>query len=163
MPNLIYMQPAAQITWLASGGDNVLTLTSLGAGAGRQGALDDFGATTARSRLYEWRAFVKFATAPVVGEYVAIYGKTGDGTHRDNDDGTGDSAVSAEDKLRNLVRLGSIIVDEASTTPEFSASGLILINSREFAPVFWNATADALSSTAADHGFSLTPVPDEVQ
>lgn len=163
MPNLVYMQPESQITWLASGGTNVLTLTSVAASAGRQGALNDFGALTARSRFYEWRAFVKFATTPVVGEYIGIYAKTGDGTHRDNDDGTGDAAVSAADKLKNLKQIGSIIVDEASTTPEFSASGFITITSREFAPVFWNFTADALSGTAGDHGFSLTPVPDEVQ
>lgn len=163
MANLIYNQPETAITWAASGGDNTLTLTSLTAGAGRQGALDDFGATTARSRRYVWRAWVKFATTPVVDEIIRIYAKTGDGTHRDNDDGTGDAAVSDSNKLKNLTQIGAIIVDEASSTPEFSASGEIEISAREFAPVFWNATADALSGTAGDHGFSLTPVPDEIQ
>lgn len=163
MPNLVYVQPETALQWLASGGDEVLTLTSLGSGAGRQGAMHDFGATTARSREYVWRAWVKFATTPVVGERVEVYAKTGDGTHRDNDDGAGDAAVSAEDKLKNLTYIGTILVDEASTTPEFSASGVIEISAREFAPVFWNATADALSATAGDHGFSLTPVPPEVQ
>lgn len=163
MANLVYVQPETAITWLASGGTNVLTLTSLASGAGRQGALHDFGATTARARAFNWRAYVKFATTPVVGEIIEIYAKTGDGTHRDNDDGTGDAAVSAEDKLRNLTYIGCIIVDEASTTPEFSASGTIEVDAREFSPVFWNATADALSATAGDHGFELTPVPDEVQ
>ena len=163
MPNLVYNQPETTLTWRASGGTNVLTLTSLASGAGRQGALDDFGATTARSRLYEWRFFCKFATTPVVGEVIRIYLKTGDGTHRDNDDGTGDAAVSAEDKLKNLALIGVLVVDEASTTPEFSASGVVEVSAREVAPVIWNATADALSSTAGDHGFDLLPVPDEIQ
>lgn len=162
MPNLVYVNEEAVITWLASGGTNVLTLTSLGVGAGRQGALDDFG-VAARARRFVWRAFVKFATAPVVGETVDIYLKTSDGSHPDNDDGTGDAALSAEDKLKNLTYLGSIVVDEASATPEFVASGDIEISAQQAAPVFFNATADILSSTAADHGFQLTPVPDEIQ
>jgi hypothetical protein len=163
MPSLIYVQPETAITWRNTAGTAVLTLTSVAASAGRQGALHDFGALTARSRRYEWRAFVKFATAPVVGDIIDIYLKTGDGTHRDNDDGTGDAAVSSVNKLRNLVWIGAIEVDEASTTPEFSASGEIEVSAREVAPVFWNGTADALSATAGDHGFDLTPKPDEVQ
>lgn len=162
MANLIYQNEEAEITWLASGGDNVLTLTSVGAGAGRQGALHDFG-VGARAYLFVWRAWVKFATTPVVGDQVQVYLKTSDGTHPDNDDGAGDAAVSAEDKLKNLDLIGQIIVDEASTTPEFVASGVVQIPERSVGPVFWNASADALSGTAGDHGFSLTPVPAEIQ
>ena len=163
MANLVYQNEETAITWLSSTGTNVITLTSLGAsGNGRQGALDDFG-TGARALEYVWRAWVIFATAPVVGEVIRIYLKTSDGSHPDNDDGTGDAAVSAEDKLKNLTFIGNIIVDEASATPEHVASGVIAIPERHCAPVFWNATADALSATALDHGFSLTPVPMEVQ
>lgn len=170
MPNKVYIVPEAAITWLASGGSATFTLTSLGAGAGRQGALYDFG-TSARSAEYTWRAWVKFATTPVVGEVVEMYWKTSDaasgsGGKPDNDDGDGDAAVSAEDKLRNLKFLGAITVDEASTTPVFAASGFLppeWAAHRYGAPVFWNATADALSATAGDHGFALTPVPSEIQ
>lgn len=165
MPNKVYIIPETAITWLASAGTETLTLTSVAASAGRQGALHDFG-TSARAGGFIWRAWVKFATTPVVGETVRIYWKSSDGTHPDNDDGTGDAAVSAEDKLRNLKLLGVIVVDEASTTPEFAASGYLPEEwsaHRYGAPVFWNATADALSSTAGDHGFSLTPVPAEIQ
>lgn len=163
MANLIYVKPGTIITWRDTGGTNALTLTSLVAGAGRQGALHDFGATTARARWFFWRFWMKFATTPVVNEGIRIFEKTGDGTHRDNDDGTGDIAVSSIDKLKNLRRLGTLIVDEASATPEFSVSGLVRIDAREWCPVIWNATADDFSATAADHGFDLTPVPDEIQ
>lgn len=166
MPNKIYVAPETAITWLASGGTATLTLTSLAAGAGRQGALHalDGGSGAVRSGWYMWRAWVKFATTPVVGEVVRIYLKTSDGTHPDNDDGTGDAAVSAEDKLRNLKLLGAIVVDEASTTPEFVASGgPVFIGDDDAAPVIWNGTADALSATAGDHGFKLVPVPAEIQ
>lgn len=164
MANKIYQTPESDITWKASGGSELLTCTSLAASAGRQGALHDFGAT-ARSREYVWRFYMKFATTPVVGEIIRIYWKSSDGTYPDNDDGTGDIAVSAENKLKNLRLLGRLIVDEASTTPQFVASGPLPIElgHRHGGPVIWNDTADAFSSTAADHGFILTPVPLELQ
>ena len=153
-----YLLPETALEWKNTGGDELLTLTSVAAGAGRQGALHDFG-TAARSPLYTWRAYVQMATTPVVGERIRIYWKTSDGTNPDNDDGTGDIAVSAEDKLLNLLHIGDIIIDEASTTPTFVASGSLYVDHRHGGPVFWNDTADALSSTAADHGFTLVPVP----
>ena len=163
MANKFLQVIEAAKTWRNTGGDAVLTLTSIGAGAGRQGALLDLLAT-ARPTRYEWRFFTKFATAPVVGEIIRIYLKTADGAqaHPDNDDGTGDAAVSAVDKLRNLKLLGIMVVDEASATPEFVASGSVDIVSEEVAPVIWNGTADGLSATAGDHGFDLVPIPPEM-
>lgn len=140
-----------------SSSTETLTLTSLASDAGRQSAEHDRGDGDL-DMLYEWRAWCKFATAPVVGETVDIYLKTSDGTHDDNDDGATDAALSAEDKLKNLQYMGSIIVDEASATPEFSASGTVSITARYIQVVVENSTADALSSTAADHGVSLTPI-----
>ena len=163
MVSKVYQISESDITWLSSTGTNVITLTSVAAGAGRQGELHDFNFATAKSREYVWRAWVKFTTTPVVGEVVDVYWKTSDGTNPDNDDGAGDAAVSAEDKLLNLTFLKSIVVDEASTTPPFVASGKIDIEHELGAPVFWNASADALSATALDHGFKLTPVPLETQ
>jgi len=162
MPNLIYVNEGTPITWKNTGGTELLTLTSVATVAGRQGALHDFG-VAARSLEHAWRAWVKFATTPVVGDVIEIYWKTSDGTSPDNDDGTGDIAVSSIDKLKNLQLLGFIVVDEASTAPVFTASGFFNIYHRHGSPVFWNATADSLSSTATDHGFSATPVPMEVQ
>jgi len=161
MANLVYLQPGTALTWLASGGDNLLTLTSLAATSGRNGALDDFG-TAAVAREYAWRFWCKFSTTPVVGEQIEIYWRTSDGTSPDNDDG-GDVALSSTDKLRNLIALGALVVDEASTTPVFACSGYLEHTHRYGGPVIYNATADALSSTAADHGFSILPVPYEVQ
>lgn len=145
------------VSFKASGGDVAMTLTSLAASAGRQSAQWDRGASDL-DYLYEWRAYIKFATTPVVGETYDLYLKTSDGTHLDNDDGTGDIAVSSSDKLKNLQQIGSITVDEASSTPEFSASGRVSIGARYVHLVAWNATADALSSTATDHGIILTPI-----
>lgn len=167
MTSKAYQIGQSDITWLASGGTETLTLTSVAAGAGRQGARHDFGViTTARAYLFDWWFFMKFATQPVVGEQIDIYwkGYHQGGTHAMNDDGNTDAALSAEDKLRNLMYLGSLIVDEATATPttvEFATGNQgdpIWIPHRYGMPVIWNATADAFSATAADHGFILTPI-----
>jgi len=162
MTSKVYVLPETAIEFAASGGDVTFTPTSLAASAGRQSAQHDFGAS-ARAFLFDWRAYCKFTTTPVVGEHIDIYLKTSDGTHIDNDDGTTDAAVSNVDKLSNLTRIGRIIVDEASTTPEFVASGVVSIMARHVQVVFWNDTADALSATAADNGFVLNPVTPQAQ
>lgn len=159
--SLVYMKQGTAIVWAASGGDALFTPTSLGASAGRQGAHYDLG-TASRPRRYAWRAWIVPGATRVVGETVRVYLKTSDGTHPDNDDGTGDIAVSSIDKLRNVTQIGSIIIDENAAV-EMVASGEVELSHRYVAPIFWNATANALSSTAGDYGFSLTPVPDAVQ
>jgi hypothetical protein len=161
MANKVYQHDETAITWLASGGTHAFTPTSLGSGAGRQGAYRDFG-TSARSRLFAWRAWIKPGGTRVVGEIVRVYLATGDGTIYDNDDGTGDIAVSSVDKLRNLQQIGSIVIDENAAVT-MAASGVVEIGARHAAPVFWNGTNNTLSSTAADFGFSLVPIPDEIQ
>lgn len=161
MPNKIYQVLETAITWLASGGTNAFTPTSLGAAAGRQGAYYDRG-TTAAARWYAYRAWIKPGGTRVVGEYVEVGLITSDGTSPDNDDGTGDIAISSVDKLRNLRRLRPIIIDENAAVTMVS-SGLVFIEQRYVAPFFWNRSANALSATAGDFGFSLTPIPDEIQ
>ena len=162
MANLIYQNDEAAISWQETSGTAVITLNNLAAGAGRQGALHDLSAA-ARSPRFAWRYFCQFATAPVVGEAVRIYLKTSDGTHPDNDDGTGDAAVSAEDKLRNLDQIGTLTVDQAAIGIIMVKSGFVLLPHQWVAPVIWNATADNLVATNNLNGFSLTPAPLEVQ
>lgn len=161
MANKVYQHDETAVTWKASGGTEAFTPTSLTTSTGRQGAHHDFG-TAARARRFAWRAWIVPGATRVVGERVDIYLKTSDGTSPDNDDGTGDIAVSASDKLRNLRAIGVIQIDENAAVP-MAASGEIEMSHRYAAPVFWNSTANTLSGTAADFGFSMTPVPDEVQ
>lgn len=162
MPNKVYAIPETAITWLASGGNNTFTPTSLASSAGRQGAYDDLG-TSARSRRYRWRAWLKPGATRVVGEEVRVYLVTGDdGTVYDNDDGTGDIALSSINKLLNVSRIGQVVIDENAAVT-MSASGEIEISARYVAPIFYNATANSLSTTAGDFGFMLVPVPDEIQ
>lgn len=162
MANKVYQIAETAITWKDSGGTNVITLNNLAAGAGRQGALHDFGAS-ARAREFAWRFKTEFATNPVVDELVRIYFKTSDGTDPDNDDGTGDAAVSAEDKLKNLPLIGVLKVDEAVLNIPMVKSGSIWLPHRHGAPVIWNGTADNLRATANTSTFTLTPVPPQIQ
>lgn len=168
MANLIKQNQGTIITWADSGATHAITLKGLASGTGRQGVEHDFG-VAAVEREFAWFAQVQFdtATAPVVGETVDIYLKTApDGANYDNDDGDGtDIAVSAEDKLKNLTFLGSIVVDEAAADVKMQTSGLIEIAAEKVAPVFWNATADTLDDDASttDLKFSLIPVPLEIQ
>lgn len=140
----------------------IFEIDGLGSGAGRQSAQFDFG-TARHTNIFDWRAFAQFATAPVLGERIDIYLKTSDGTREDNDDGTGDLAVSAEDKLNNLHLIGSIIVDEAVADTEMVASGTVEIRSRYVQVVVWNASADALTTDVDENGVYLTPATVEIE
>lgn len=162
MANKVYQIPETALDWNDTSTPRTFTLNNLATLTGRQGDLHDLG-TTARSPWVAWRAWFQSATTPVIGEVVRVYVKTSDGTIPDNNDGTTDAAVSAEDKLRNLTPIGSIKVDEAATGVKFVKSGVIWLPHRHVAPVFWNATADNLVATNDLSGFKLTPIPREIQ
>ena len=159
----LWFVPAAA----AQAEDYAFEVHNLAAAAGRQSAPCDLG-EGAVPALYEWRAFVQFATTPVLSEVVNIYLKTMGSSasataHPDNDDGTAEGAVSSNTKLSNLQWIGSIVVDEAAENVEMVASGEVFIIARAFNVVFWNATADALTNDADENGFMLSPVPMEIQ
>lgn len=163
---LIHSLEGTHVKWADSGADLVLTFKGLATTAGRQGAVKNFG-TTARPIKHRWVCSVHFdtATAPVVGETVDIYWKSGDGTDFDNDDGTGDAALSSTDKLKNLLFLGSIVVDEAAADVPMQASGIIWIMGSQGMPVIHNNTADTLDDDTAptDSFFELIPLPSQAQ
>ena len=171
MANLVYRNRETTLWFVPAAAtqaeDAAFEVHNLASGAGRQSAQHDLG-EGAIAGWYEWRAFVQFATTPVLGERVDIYLKTAGSSasataHPDNDDGTSEGAVSASDKLKNLHYLGSILVDEATADIEMVASGFVFIAARAIQVVFWNSTADALTNDDDENGFMLSPVPDEVQ
>ncbi len=165
MANAVYQKAGTAIVWKDSGGDLVITLQNLAAGAARQGAQQDWGAlSTARPTRYHWRFECSFETAPALNEQVSIYWKGGDGTNYDNDDGTGDAAVSATDKLKNLKLIGILIADEAAADVTMSVSGYFENYDRYGMPVIYNQSAgDNLQNTANDASFTVTPIYDEIQ
>ena len=171
MANLIYQNSEATIWFVpaaaAQAEDYAFEMHNIAANNGRQSAHWDRG-VDAVPALYAWRAFVQFATNPVIPETVDFYLKTSGSDasatiHPDNDDGTGDIIVSVEAKLNNCHYLGSIVVDEALADREMVASGTVYITARGINIAMWNSTADALTNDVDENGFYLTPVPDEIQ
>ena len=171
MANLVYKNRETTLWFVPAAAAQAETAAlechNLAAGAGVQSAQHDLG-EAAVSGWYEWRAFVQFATTPVLKETVDIYLKTAGSsaaatTHPDNDDGTTASAVSAVAKLDNLQYLGSIVVDQATADIEMVSSGEVFIMARALQVVIWNASADALTNDVDENGVMLSPVPMEVQ
>ena len=165
MPTDFYIDHGTTIVFGSEVGDDVAWSTeSIGNGAGRQAALHDLGADgTARPRLYRYRFHTQAQATPTVGNYCDLRGKTSDGTHPDNDDGAGDAAVSAEDKLSNLMILTPARVDQAAANIEFVSIGTISLWHRYFAPVLWNAMGSAITADAAETKLHLTPVYNQSQ
>lgn len=147
--------------------DVIFELDGLGTGAGRQSATWDRGVgSAATSRRYVVRPFFQLATAGTVGESVRFYlkfGSAGTGSNRDNDDGTGDAAVSDEDKLRNLEYIGSIGTDEAAANIKTSKGFEVEISAELVQVVVWNGTTDAFTTDETENGVLITPVPPELQ
>ena len=162
MPSKIYSAPETAITFKSSGGIVTFTPTSVANGAGRISAQWDRGAGSKPTR-YKWRVKTKAAAALVVGTELEIYFATSDGTIVDGNQGTADAAVSAADKRRNLQPVGTIRADSTSNGEVQHGSGIVWIFDRYVSVVWWNALGQALSGTAGDHEFILTPVPDEIQ
>tara|TARA_R110000737_G_scaffold161242_1_gene189095 strand:+ start:27 stop:533 length:507 start_codon:yes stop_codon:yes gene_type:complete len=151
--------PETAITFTASGGDVIATFDGLLTLAGRQSAQHDF-TDSARAFMYRWRANTQWDTQPIVGETLDFYYKSAltASTVLDNDDGTGDIALSAADKLKNLHYIGSIVVDEAILDIPTVASGTIAIYERFIHIVAFNNSVDTLSTTANHTSFTLTPI-----
>lgn len=167
MPNAVYQRAGTSVTWNDSGAgaNNAITLKNLAAGAGRQGEAQDWGAlSTARPTLYHFRMQLSLETAGTLGERVELYWKTSDdNTIFDNDDGTGDIALSSTDKLKNLKLIGTMYTDEAAADIRMSIEGYFYDFNRYGGPVVYNATTDNLQNTTDDGSIVVTPIYDEIQ
>lgn len=164
MANKIYQNTEPTKTWRASGGNNTITLTSLAVGSGRNGEIVNLGPSP-RSSQYIWRYFTEFQTLPGVGYQVEVYWRpAANSTAAVNNDPITDSAVTNQSKLANLIRLGTLTVDENTADVRMEVvGGPVELPFQYGGPVIWNASNTALSATSTVHGFDLTPVPLEVQ
>lgn len=167
MANQVKINVGTVITFKSSGGTVAFTPTSVAQAAGRVSAQADLGVAP-RALRYEWRAASKAAGTVVVGDtLVDIYLATADnaGTgYVDGTPGTADAALSSIEKARNMQLIGGLVV-EATAAAAINGSGICELTGRYVSVVFINrlSTAVALSATATDHTFQLTPVLDEIQ
>lgn len=163
--NKIYYAPGTSSKFVSSGGDVVLTLTSVGNGAGRVSAQLDRGAG-AQPGLYQIQAVLKAAAALAVGAQAEVYLLQ---THVSADVpgnlGTSDAAVSAADKRRNLG--APVVVLNADSTSDgelqISNSNVVEIYGRYVSIMVWNALGQALHGTGTNSYVRITPVPADVQ
>ncbi|MHA2066388.1 MAG: hypothetical protein ACXABY_18610 [Candidatus Thorarchaeota archaeon] len=167
MANKVYINPETKVRWTDFTGDETFYLSLVGAGAGRNGDIHDWGAAP-RAGRYHFKFVVEFDTPPVVGETVRLYireaGLDSTVTDPTNDDGPNDTPLSSEDKLRNLMHVGTVVADIASANVVTSIEGTFETDARWFGPVVFNDSAgDALDTTEDVSYVDIWPVPDELQ
>lgn len=165
MPNAVYEKFGTAIVFGSEGGDDVDWSTeNISSGAGRQSAQADLVAlTTARATRYRVRFWTQLQATPTFGRAVQLFAKTSDGSHPLNDDGTGDAALSDEDKLANLLFIGTIVVDEAAANVEMVLEAEIVLRERYVQLVLYNDSGAAITNDAAETKAELIPVYDEIQ
>lgn len=159
--------------WKSSGGDGVLTFTSVANAAGWLGDRVDLGAilaaSFARATWFRWDAKSKFqATGLVVGNTLDHYLSrwNDDVTPGDPDGNVGASSAAFSaglNGLKNLKYIGSSIVDSTAGATTFTGSGFVCIPFRYVSPIWWNATGATASATATDFQFRLTPWNPQLQ
>lgn len=161
MANEVYQLIGTEVSF-ASAGDVVFSAASVAFQAGRKSAQWDTGATP-QPREYAWRCKTKLQATPVVGETIDFYMATSDGTIIDGTTTAGDAAFTDENALKNMLYIGSVVVD-TTTTDSIQASGVFSMHARYGVLVMWNNTAaETLSATAGDHDFIITPIPSQGQ
>lgn len=165
MANKIYAAPETAIVFKNTGGDVTFAphTTPLAFAHGRISNQLDRGAGSKPTR-YRWRMRTRWATTATAGETLRLYLVTSDGTNPDGSAlSTTDADLSSEVLLINSCQqIGAVVssgVDQVEVT-----SGICMIYDRYAQFAVWNASAaKALTATASDHIFTLTPMPDEIQ
>jgi hypothetical protein len=141
--------------------DATWTLTGLISGAGRISARLDLGTTT-HAAFYRVRCHFQLTGTNIPGDTLEIYAATSDGTNPDGELGTTDGALATA-KRNNLVWIGNLVVDQATTDTTMTASWTVMLLDRYVQLGIWNASTLPLRASTAVHGCTLTPAPLEQQ
>lgn len=171
--NKILGARGTRITFEASDGTVVLTLTSLVAGAGRISATYDKGAGS-QEKHYGGGLLAQVATIPVAKEIIRVYlieqwEARNDGSPAFKVPGdlpSTDSAIADEDRfLAAGILIGRLIIppSPAADTEYVSTPFDFETRARKFQIGVWNDTADALTATATEHEVYLIDVDDEIE
>lgn len=147
------------ITWINTGGDEVLTLTSLANGSARQGDKTDLGATFGVE--YGFKLSTAIQATPTDGALVRIFMafSEDDTTFAGGASGT-DGAFSAPDALRNVLELTPLVCDNLTTAQIIVGKFTPL--ARYAAPIVLNSSGAALSATAGDHELVIWPINGDI-
>lgn len=158
------IQTGTALTWKASGGDYALTLTSLAAGASRQGVKGDLGAK--RATIYAVALRTKWTTAPTAGANVTVrISQSPSATAATNNTGSASGADEAYTETNGLLDqmtyVGPLTSKAQNSAIQEQIVGYLANPLRYVMPVVTNGdSTQALSATAADHEVVLYPVED---
>lgn len=160
MANEVKVKQGTSVVWKNSGGDHVLTLTSMATVTGRKGDVHDWGATF--PALVRVQLQTQFGTGPTAGQLVELYWVSSvDNTTFDANTAGGDGAFTDTDLNKHLHPIGSLPADNATSVQV--KSWLFKLPARYGYPVVYNATGQSLGSTAGNHILTMTPILDEIQ
>lgn len=145
----------SSVVWTSSGGDEVITLTSLADGAGRMGEEHDFGA--AFVALVRIQLEVDPNAAPTAGLVINVYWSSSiDGIDYDAECTGLDAAFDDEDDARRLYWVGSLVC--TNDTDLQRQSWLFWLPARYGLPVVMNQSGQVLTSTGTDQILTVTPI-----
>jgi hypothetical protein len=156
----ILTKQGSSIVFAASGGNVLITLTSLAATAGRKSDAVDLSSTF--GPRYRVQLETKFGTAPTAGKPVEIYWASGyDTGSYDGGVTAGDATFTDTDLNRQLFLIGVAYADNSTNAQQ--QSWVFYPPSRYGVLVVYNGGDQALSSTAGDHAITLTQLIDQYQ
>lgn len=158
------------LTWDSTPTSYALTLTSLAAGAARQGAKGDLGAT--RATRWSCRVQLDFEVAPVAGAPVEIWWSSSSSATAATDNtggasgadaaytGVAGGTLAASKRMLQLIGVvpAEAVADDVLQIAEFAWYPL----SRYGMPVVVNGTSQAFHDTAANFKVVMTPLPESV-
>ena len=74
-----------------------------------------------------------------------------------------DAALVSNDQLKNLIYVGSVIVDIDTADKDLTAIGIIDISEQYISAVVHNNTSANFKTDTAVHSVVFTPLADEIQ
>ena len=158
----IYETPGTVVSFKETAGNVTITPKNEGAGKGRISNQWDRTSGSQPAR-YKWRMRTRWAATAASGDALRIYLVTSDGTNPDATLSASDAELTSETPLVYNAQFIGTVLSVAVDQVEVS-SGVCLIHDRYVQLAVWNASATkALTNTAADHIFTLTPIPDDIQ
>ena len=149
------------LSWKNTGGDAVITLTSLANAAARQGAKLSLGAFW--DQVWDVLFTSSVAVSAVAGNLIEIWwaSSTSATAGTDNPGSTtgADAALAtpAEYKFQ-LLFVGGLYLTAAATTGIQRQKFTLRPPARYGMPVIVNSSGQALGGTAGDHEFRMTPI-----
>ena len=157
MTSKAYILDETQISFNGeAGADVAFSMEGLTDGAGRVSAQKDWGSS---ARAFKYKATVSAqwqATPTQYGTLDFYLAESNDGTIIAGDVGSSDAALGDLDQVKNLIYIGSLVVEEADTTVmrailEFESKA------RYFSVVGVNNGGATLNATDSNFDFLVTP------